>query len=145
MEFLVYRSRALLAPASVEAGAIVATSVRNNARYGITGFLHHEPDLFVQYIEGPPESLARLWSRIRADTRHQDATVIGKGLLSHRFFDDWRMGYSQGDVACFLDFLSEAAGKTILAEASVRETIWFLRGACQRLDLGLSCALSKCS
>jgi hypothetical protein len=47
------------------------------------------------------------------------------------------MGYSHGDVACFLDFLGEATGKTLLAQASVRETIWFLRGACQRLDLGL--------
>ena len=137
MEFLVYRSRALVAPETVEAGEILATALRNNARYGITGFLHHEPGLFIQYIEGPPESLSRLWARIVVDVRHEDAVVIGRGLISHRFFDDWRMGYSHCDVACFLDFLGEAAGKTLLADASVRETVWFLRGACQRLDLGL--------
>ncbi len=138
MEFLVYRSRALVAPESAEGEAILSTSVRNNARYGLTGFLHHEPSLFIQYIEGPSESLARLWARIAVDTRHKEAKIIGKGLISHRFFDDWRMGYSHCDVACFLDFLGDAAGKTLLSQASVRETVWFLRGACQRTDLGLS-------
>lgn len=138
MEFLVYRSQALVAPGSVEARRIVATSVRNNARYGITGFLHHEPQLFVQYVEGPPESLRRLWALLLRDPRHADPTMVGKGIISHRFFEDWRMGYSNGDVACFLDFLDEAAGKSLLAEASARETVWFLRGACQRLDLGLA-------
>jgi hypothetical protein len=137
MEFLVYRSVPRVAPRSSEARAIVATSVRNNARDGLTGFLHHEPDLFVQYLEGPGGPLAQLWARIAADTRHEAPTIIGKGLIAHRFFADWRMGYSHGDVACFLDFLGEATGKTLLAQASVRETIWFLRGACQRLDLGL--------
>jgi hypothetical protein len=137
MEFLVYRSRALVAPESAEARAIVASSVRNNARDNLSGFLHHEPGLFVQYIEGPPEALWELWDRLIADVRHEDVHLIGKGLISHRFFDDWRMGYSSGDVANFLEFLEEAAGKTLLADASARETVWFLRGACQRLDLGL--------
>jgi hypothetical protein len=137
MEFLVYRSMPRVAPRSSEASAIIATSVRNNARDGVTGFLHHEPELFVQYIEGPSAPLARLWARIAVDARHEAPTIIGRGLLAHRFFADWRMGYSNGDVASFLDFLSEATGKTLLAQASVRETLWFLRGACQRLDLGL--------
>ncbi len=137
MEFLVYRSRALVAPESVESRAILSSSLRNNARHGLTGFLHHEPELFIQYIEGPGESISRLWARLVVDQRHQDPTIIGKGLIGHRFFEDWRMGYSHGDVACFLDFLGDAAGKTLLSEASVTETVWFLRGACQRVDLGL--------
>lgn len=137
MEFLVYRSCARVAPDSDEAKRILTASLRNNRQDGITGFLHHEPGLFVQYIEGPRGSLKRLWTRLLADPRHENPTVVGKGLISNRFFGDWRMGYSTGDVACFLEFLQEATGKSILAEASTRETIWFLRGACQRLDLGL--------
>lgn len=137
MEFLVYRSRALVPPNSKEADRVVATSLRNNARNGVTGFLHHEPDLFVQYIEGPRDSLGLLWNRVVADARHQEAVVIGKGLISNRFFADWQMGYSTRDVASFLEFLQEAAGKSTLADANARETVWFLRGACQRLDLGL--------
>ena len=137
MEFLVYRSRALISHDSKDASQIVATSLHNNARNGVTSFLHHEPDLFVQYIEGPRDSLGPLWNRIVADTRHQDAVVIGKGLISNRFFADWRMGYSTCEAASFLEFLQEAAGKSMLADATARETIWFLRGACQRLDLGL--------
>ena len=138
MEFFVYRSHARVSPNSPEACEIVATSVRRNGAAGLTGFLHHEPGLFVQYVEGPPLSLWDLWDRLGRDARHDDVTLIGKGLLSHRFFDDWRMGYSNGDIACFLDFLQESAGTSLLAQASARETIWFLRGACQRLDLGLA-------
>lgn len=138
MEFLVYRSHALVAPDSAAAVAIVETSLQNNGRTGLTGFLHHEPGLFLQYIEGPPQALWDLWHRILADDRHDGVALIGRGMLAHRFFDAWRMGYATGDVASFLDFLDEAAGKSLLAQASTRESIWFLRGACQRLDLGVA-------
>lgn len=137
MEFLVYRSVALVAPRSAQSDDIVATAIRNNTRDGLTGFLHHEHELFVQYLEGPSQPLNRLWGRLLADPRHKGAVIVGKGLISNRFFDGWSMGYSHRDVACFLDFLQEATGKSILADVSTRETIWFLRGACQRLDLGL--------
>ena len=139
MEFLVYRSQALVAPGSAEVEAIVAAALRNNARLGLTSFLHHEPHLFVQYVEGPAAAVHDAWQRIRADSRHDDAQLIGGGPLLRRFFAGWRMGYSDVGVARFLDFLDEAAGKCSVSEASAREAVWFLRGACQRRDLGLAC------
>lgn len=138
MQFLVYRSRALVAPGSAEAARILAASVRNNARGRLTGFVHHEPQLFVQYLEGPADELGETWSRIRSDPRHADATAIGRGPLSHRLFGGWRMGCSDAGVARFSDFLGEAAGKSRADEATARELIWFLRGACQLQDLGLA-------
>ena len=139
MEFLVYRSRALVAPGSAGAEGMLEVSLRNNARFGLTGFLHHEPHLFVQYLEGPQEALNRTWRCIRADSRHVDAELIGAGPIARRYFGGWRMGYSHGGVVRFVDFLEEAAGKTLAGEATAREAIWFLRGACQRQDLGLAC------
>jgi hypothetical protein len=138
MEFLVYRSRALVAPGSVEADRIVAESARNNARAGLTGFLHHEPGLFVQYVEGRAEVVEAAWRRILADPRHDNATMIGMGPVRQRFFGGWALGYSDDGVARFADFLEEAAGKLCADAATPHETIWFLRGACQRLDLGLT-------
>lgn len=139
MEFLVYRSRALVPPVSSEVEGIIAASLRNNARIGLTGFLHHEPGLFLQYLEGPAEALQDAWQRIRTDSRHADAEPVGGGPIVRRFFAGWRMGYSDAVVARFADFLDEATGKTLVAEATAREVIWFLRGACQRQDLGLAC------
>lgn len=138
MEFLVYRSRALLSPGSPEVGAIVEAALRNNARAGLTGFLHHEPDLFVQYLEGSGAALRGAWQRIRRDPRHEDAELIDGGTILHRFFGGSLLGYSDGAVARFSDFLDEAAGKSAPADATARETIWFLCGACQRQDLGLA-------
>lgn len=138
MEFLVYHSIALVAPGSAEADAIVAASARNNDRHGLTGFLHHEPDLFVQYVEGPADALETAWARILADRRHGGAITIGRGIAARRFFDGCFMGYSDGHTAQFFDFLDEAAGKSRVDEATMREVVWFLRGACQRSDLGLT-------
>ena len=139
MEFVVYCSRALVAPGSTEVEDIIAASLCNNARIGLTSFLYHEPGLFVQYAEGPAEALREAWQRIRTDSRHADAQLIGSGPLARRFFAGWRMGYSDGGAGRFLDFLDEAAGKSCVVDASAREAIWFLRGACQRQDLGLAC------
>lgn len=138
MEFLVYQSRALVRPGSAEASNIVSASVRNNARVGLTGFLHHEPNLFVHYIEGPSEALADAWQRILSDPRHTEVSTIGRGRILPRLFGGWRMGCSDESIARFIDFLEEAAGKTCPSEATAREAIWFLRGVCQRQDLGLA-------
>ena len=138
MEFLVYRSEALVPTDSVEARRILETAIRRNGQDGLTGFLHREGDVFVQYLEGPRQPLQSLWKRLLVDPRHRNPTLLGRGMIGPRLFADWRMGYSSADVASFLEFLDEAAGKNLLAEASAAEAIWFLRGVRQRVDLGLA-------
>ena len=50
MEYLVYKSRALVAPGSAACRDIVALSQLSNAYLGLTGFLHAEEGLFIQYL-----------------------------------------------------------------------------------------------
>lgn len=138
MEFLVYRSRALVAPISPECEAILASSLRNNARTGITGFLHAEPGIFVQYIEGPERFLWALYDTLLADPRHTEVTLLGTAPIRERLFPEWRMGFAGPTIASFLDFLAEATQTGLPEKATARETIAFLYGASQRVDLGLN-------
>lgn len=141
MQCLVYVSKALVPRASPEAGTILEVSRRNNARDGLTGFLHREEDRFVQYLEGPAGTLAARWERIRLYPRHLAPVVLHTGPMPVRLFPDWQMGYADDTVSRFGDFLEEAARKRDLNEATGIEATVFLRAVAQRIDLGLgACA-----
>jgi hypothetical protein len=65
-----------------------------NARLGITGHLLYTEEVFVQCIEGPPESIASLWESLQRDTRHYDIELLARGPLESRRFSDWSMAFS---------------------------------------------------
>ena len=55
--FALYRSKARSHLDADLVSKIVKTSLRNNARDGLTGFLHTDKDHFLQYLEGPHDPL----------------------------------------------------------------------------------------
>ena len=138
MDFLIYRSHALIGPESEACREILAASQRNNAKLGVTGYLHFEDGMFMQYLEGPAAALQTLYQRIVLDPRHCDVEQLGYGPTNQCLFRRWSMGFSDDHVASFRDFLNEAWGKTDPKEADAREAALFLTGACQRMDLGIT-------
>ncbi len=70
---------------------ILSGARRNNARDGITGALIVRADLYLQWLEGPPETLARLYDRILVDDRHLEVQHLDGGPISERRFGDWLM------------------------------------------------------
>lgn len=64
---------------------------RNNARDGITGALIVRADLYLQWLEGPPDTLAALYERILVDDRHLDIIHLDGGPAAERRFPDWLM------------------------------------------------------
>ncbi|MBJ3762978.1 BLUF domain-containing protein [Maribius pontilimi] len=138
MQYLVYRSTALVHPASDACRNIVDTSIRNNARVGLTGFLHAEHGCFVQYLEGPSDSLWQLYDRLGHDPRHTDLVLLGHGNVLARRFGDWRMGYSEAGVLSLASFIAEVTGDTDRTRPTEAEAIYFLMAACQRIDLGIA-------
>ena len=141
MEYLIYRSQALVAPHSAECREIVSTSQRNNARAGLTGFLHAEEGLFVQYLEGPTGPLWELYQRLHHDLRHTDLVLLGHGRAVQRRFQDWSMGYASTNVLTFGDFLEQVSYRKPAEDASGAEALTFLMAASVRVDLGISDAL----
>jgi hypothetical protein len=112
---LLYRSRATRELDERELLPILMTSMRNNARVGVTGILLYgpptplpEPDpdappvaavvpfegpgVFVQWLEGPEAAVEKTYARIDADPRHTDVEILDRGTSERRLFPHWSMG-----------------------------------------------------
>lgn len=138
MEYLVYRSTALVTPGSAACRDIVTVAQRKNAWLELTGFLHAEDGLFIQYLEGPAAPLWALYAQLHDDDRHRDLVLLGQGAIRRRRFRDWRLGYSEADVMCFADFLEEVSMPGAAEPTSPADAIMFLMAASIRLDLGIA-------
>ena len=74
---------------------------RKNERIGVTGVLLHCEGNFMQYVEGPPQAIDRLYERIRADDRHHSIVTIHEEPLDARQFAGWSMAYAPTQAADF--------------------------------------------
>ena len=89
---LKYISRSSEPMSPEQMAALSARSNRNNERDGVTGILIEASGLFFQVIEGPPESVDRLYARICADPRHSE--ILPLQIMwdaPKRLFPDWGM------------------------------------------------------
>ena len=75
---------------------LIAISHKNNARAGITGFLFHDGQSFIQVLEGSRSATNALYHRIAADARHTGLVLIQYGDVIERMFPSWSMGLHQG-------------------------------------------------
>ena len=69
----------------------MVTSVNNNKRDQITGALICRSDLYLQYLEGPTESIDETFNKIKNDDRHVEITVLKEGVHAKRLFPKWAM------------------------------------------------------
>jgi len=138
MEYLVYKSTALVAPGSAACRDIVTDSQQTNARLGLTGFLHAENGLFIQYLEGPSEPLWTLYERLFLDVRHEDLLMLGHGEVIKPRFEDWSLGYSDINVLSFANFLKEVSFMKRGEHPSGLAAIIFLMSVNARIDLGIA-------
>ena len=138
MNYLIYKSTALVAPGSAACRDIVTVSQRNNAGLGLTGFLHAEDGLFIQYLEGPAKPLVALYERLHLDRRHEHLVLLGHGKSTKRRFSDWRLGYSEAGVLSFADFLEEVSMLQPDGQTPGLAAIMFLMAASTRIDLGIA-------
>jgi len=74
---------------------ILATSRRNNVPLGLTGMLLYLGGAFLQVLEGPAESVEKIYTRIRSDSRHWEAQTLLESDVQHRAFGAWSMGFHE--------------------------------------------------
>jgi hypothetical protein len=88
---LTYRSRAV---DRMSVGALRglerASQARNRAE-GLTGLVCYDDGHFFQWLEGPAESLVRVWDSVRRDARHTDIADVTMRTTEARVFDGWDM------------------------------------------------------
>lgn len=70
---------------------LTRAAARFNLEAGVTGVLLYDGSRFLQYIEGPEDSINIVYSRILAATSHQELAELGRGRVSTRYFPYWSM------------------------------------------------------
>lgn len=120
---VIYTSKATPMPSGQDEAALIdsilATARRRNARSGLTGALIYGQGRFAQLLEGPPEALEELLSRLSQDPRHSEMETLEAVEEEGRVFAAWTMAYGSD-----LDLLPEelaAAGGNIAQLIRLRE------------------------
>ena len=93
MRQLLYVSHTGRQLAPGELNDILVTARANNGVLGITGLLLHIDGGFLQMLEGEEIAVRELYTRIAADRRHADASIMLDREIPCRVFADWSMGY----------------------------------------------------
>lgn len=137
MYALLYRSRARAGLLASGLNDIIETARARNRQLDVTGLLLHGrmealpsvPGEFVQWIEGPEDSVEPLFALIEADPRHTDVEVLARGPSASlrssgrlsivgaegRLFPSWSMGLVRlaelpATLGGFLGFVAEWDG-----------------------------------
>ena len=119
---LVYVSAAKQAFSEADLDALLDVSRRNNARIAVTGLLLYNDGNFMQALEGEPEAVERLATKIQADPRHHFFQRLVTEQGAERLFPEWAMAYRRFDPgavpAGYSDFLQRAVAKGPTAETA---------------------------
>jgi Sensors of blue-light using FAD len=62
-----------------------------NAKQQITGMLLYVGGSFLQVLEGPPEQVDKVFSKLHTDKRHTQLRLIAREPLPERAFEGWTM------------------------------------------------------
>jgi hypothetical protein len=79
------------AGAVIDIGGVLATSMRNNRRDGVTGLLWTDARRFLQVLEGDDGAIQGVFNRIKADPRHRAIVVLHDRTIAVREFGVWAM------------------------------------------------------
>lgn len=140
---LVYASRSATASHAPHLGLdpgvarILAKSRKNNARLDVVGGLLFGEGYFLQCLEGDARIVQNLYSKIEADPRHRDVTVLLQSSISTRTFGAWSMKYVPGEQR--LQGLLRQWGQSRfdpyqLSKVQIDEAVRFMRDADETVD-----------
>lgn len=90
---LIYYSIASPSLTKADVLTILDISQKNNSDTGITGCMLYYNDAFLQILEGDPEVVESLYSKIEQDRRHYNVKLVFKDNIQQRLFKDWSMGF----------------------------------------------------
>lgn len=117
----IYTSRPFGFDASILNG-ILMDARRANERDGITGALICRADIYVQWLEGPEETVRATLARIWEDDRHLEVTLQAADHVEDRMFARWAMLH---DPAVTWIWSQDEVGAGALKRATPEELISF--------------------
>ena len=90
---LVYISDASYGLSKPDIESILASSRRNNAEASVSGMLLYSSGVFIQALEGRPETIEGLYKKISDDRRHENVDTVSDRIVTDRSFASWAMGF----------------------------------------------------
>lgn len=105
---LTYRSRATAPLSESQLDELQHRAAARNRSEGVTGMMVYNDDRFFQWLEGPPASIARIWSSISRDPRHVDIEAISVHTAPSRLFANWSLKLTTGHGDPWIDEISAA-------------------------------------
>lgn len=88
---LVYTSEAVIDTQAIVTSQFTEKIQQNNAELEVTGALIWRKQKFMQVIEGPSDSINRLFAKLLRDPRHGNLVLISERIISEREFPNWQM------------------------------------------------------
>jgi hypothetical protein len=113
--------------------ALLGPIRKKNAALGISGILLSVDDSFFQILEGEPEVVASLYTRIEADDRHTKLLKLIVEPIEARDFNEWSMGLAQltrkelDSVPGLNDFFQEGTTLSDLSDGRARSLLTAFR------------------
>ena len=74
--------------------SILETARSNNKNEGLTGALMYSGGYFCQALEGPENTINKLFDKIKNDPRHTEVTMLSYQPVEQRSFTDWSMAFA---------------------------------------------------
>lgn len=110
---------------------ILEVSRRNNPQDDVTGLLLYIDGGFLQILEGPRDSIYRVYQRIARDPRHDSHCILLDRETDCRLFPGWTMGFDritsdQKETAGVFAITRKAIEEAV-SEAQAAEIAIFLR------------------
>jgi len=94
---LVYISQAVRKMSAEELASILRTAKANNELIDVTGSLFYNGGWFLQVLEGPAATLAKLYKKIELDPRHKNSRILYNEPATFRTFSRWTMNMTNLD------------------------------------------------
>ena len=94
LERLLYTSKATEPMGTLALFNLLNSARKRNSEVGITGHLLYVDGTFAQCIEGPPDSIEKLWQSIQHDNRHIDVELVRRTPIDKRRYPEWKMAFS---------------------------------------------------
>ena len=80
--------------AAVQLKQILASAIKNNVHFAVTGGLVFNRNYFMQVLEGDRTTVTKLFTTISGDTRHDQIELMDVKDARERLFGAWSMGFA---------------------------------------------------
>ncbi len=104
---VVYRSQAVHLMSVGELDHLLVGARAFNEKAEVSGALLHHQGAFLQYFEGPRESVERVYARIRRSPEHEQLVELLYQPIDTRQFSRWHMAFAEPTLSVLEEIANE--------------------------------------